>query len=207
MKTWITSLFGTALIAAVALTATVSAEKKEEAETPKAPAFTLKDTHGKEHSLSDFKGKYVVLEWVNHGCPFVVKFYRPGKMQEWQKQAADQDIVWLKICSSNVGKQGYMTPEQWNKKNEELGTKAKATLLDVDGTVGRAYGATHTPHMYVINPEGHLIYQGAIDSIRSTRSEDIERATNYVWSALNNAREGKPVDPARTRAYGCTVKY
>lgn len=184
-------------------------DKKEEKapELPRAKPFTLTDTHGNKHSLADFRGKYVVLEWVNHGCPFVVKFYRPGKMQEFQAKAAEMGVVWLKICSSAPGKQGYMSAEDWNKKNEELKTKAKATLLDADGKVGRLYGATHTPHMFVINPEGYLIYQGAIDSIRSTRSEDIERATNYVFSALENAKAGRPVDPARTRAYGCTVKY
>lgn len=172
-----------------------------------APEFTLTDTKGTAHNLSDFRGKYVVLEWVNHGCPFVVKFYEPGEMQKLQAEMTAQDVVWLSICSSAEGKQGYMSNEEWNAKIEETGTAATAVLVDEDGTVGKLYGAKTTPHMYVIDPDGNLIYQGAIDSIRSTDSDDIANAENYVRSALAQHKAGEPVAVAETQAYGCSVKY
>ncbi|MCH8473980.1 MAG: redoxin domain-containing protein [Opitutales bacterium] len=172
-----------------------------------APEFTLTDSHGQEHSLSDFEGQFVILEWINHECPFVVKFYSVGKMQELQETYTDQGVVWLKINSSAPGKQGHMTPEQANEINEEKGVNATATLLDHDGEVGRLYGARVTPHMYIINPEGVLIYNGAIDSIRSTNSDDIEQAENYVVSAMTAAMAGEEIENPVTQAYGCTVKY
>lgn len=172
-----------------------------------APEFTLTDTKGTAHNLSDFRGKYVVLEWVNHGCPFVVKFYKPGEMQKLQAEITGQDVIWLSICSSAEGKQGHMSNEDWNAKIEETGTAATAVLIDEDGTVGKLYGAKTTPHMYVIDPAGNLIYQGAIDSIRSTDSDDIANAENYVRSALAQHMAGEPVAVAETQAYGCSVKY
>lgn len=172
-----------------------------------APDFTLTDSHGNSHSLSDFRGQFVVLEWINHGCPFVVKFYRPGKMQEWQKKYAAKDVVWLSICSSAEGTQGYMTPDQINAKNAEIGAAPAAYLIDEDGTVGRLYGARRTPEMFIINPEGVLIYHGAIDSIRSTNSDDIAKAENYVINALREAKAGEAVTTQTTQPYGCTVKY
>ena len=172
-----------------------------------APEFTLTDSNGNEHSLSDFEGEFVILEWVNHECPFVVKFYEPGKMQELQETYTEKGAIWLKINSSAEGKQGHMTPEQANEIAEEKGVNATATLLDHDGEVGRLYGARVTPHMYIINPEGVLIYNGAIDSIRSTNSDDIEEAENYVVSALTAAMAGEEVENPVTQAYGCTVKY
>jgi len=173
-----------------------------------APEFTLTDTKGTSHNLSDFRGKYVVLEWVNHGCPFVVKFYSVGKMQEFQQAAtAGGDVVWLSICSSAEGKQGHMSNDEWNTKIEETGTAASAVLIDADGAVGKLYGAKVTPHMYVIDPEGTLIYQGAIDSVRSTDSADIDRAENYVMAALAQHKAGEEIVNAQTTAYGCGVKY
>jgi len=172
-----------------------------------APAFTLKDTTGTSHSLADFKGKFIVLEWVNHGCPFVAKFYNPGKMQEWQGTYTTKDVIWLSICSSAPGRQGHMSPGDWNAQIKSSGTKATAVLLDEDGTVGRAYAARTTPHMYIINPEGNLIYAGAIDSERSIDSDDIAEATNYVAQTLDEAMAGKPVSTPVTQAYGCSVKY
>ncbi|MEM1157151.1 MAG: thioredoxin family protein [Verrucomicrobiota bacterium] len=172
-----------------------------------APAFTLTDTNGTSHNLSDFKGKFVVLEWVNHGCPFVKKFYTPGKMQELQSTYTGKDVVWLSICSSAAGKQGYMSAKDWNAKIKSTGTQATAVLLDTDGTVGKAYDAKTTPHMYVINPEGNLIYAGAIDSVKSASPEDIPAATNYVALALDEAMAGKPVSTPTSQAYGCSVKY
>ena len=172
-----------------------------------APEFTLTDSNGVEHSLSDFRGQFVVLEWVNHQCPFVVKFYRPGKMQELQQTYTDQGVIWLKINSSAEGLQGHLTPELANQVIEEKGVNATAILLDHDGTVGRLYDARVTPHMYIINPEGILIYNGAIDSIRSANSDDIARAENYVVSVLDAAMAGEPIPHQVTQPYGCTVKY
>ncbi|MEM6823117.1 MAG: thioredoxin family protein, partial [Verrucomicrobiota bacterium] len=172
-----------------------------------APEFTLTDTNGTSHKLSDFKGKFVVLEWINHGCPFVKKFYSPGKMQEWQNTYTGKDVIWLSICSSAEGKQGYMTAEQWNTAISEKASKATAVLLDEDGTVGKLYSAKTTPHMFVINPEGSLIYAGAIDSIKSVNPKDIDGATNYVAQALEEAMAGKPVSTSSTTPYGCSVKY
>lgn len=172
-----------------------------------APEFTLTDTKGVSHNLSDFRGKYVVLEWVNHGCPFVVKFYSAGKMQEFQKAAAEDDVVWLSICSSAEGKQGYMSNAEWNAKIEDTGTASAAVLIDAEGTVGKQYGAKVTPHLFVIDPAGTLIYQGAIDSIRSTDSADIEKAENYVMAALAQHKAGEEIANPQTQAYGCGVKY
>ena len=172
-----------------------------------APEFTLTDTKGTAHNLSDFRGKYVVLEWVNHGCPFVVKFYKPGEMQKLQAEMTGQDVVWLSICSSAKGRQGHMSNDDWNAKIEETGTAATAVLIDEDGTVGKLYGARTTPHMYVIDPAGNLIYQGAIDSIRSTNSDDIANAENYIRSAVAQHMAGEQVVVAETQAYGCGVKY
>lgn len=172
-----------------------------------APEFTLADTKGVSHKLSDFKGKYVVLEWVNHGCPFVVKHYRGGNMQSLQKAQTAEGVIWLSICSSAEGKQGHMSSEDWNKKVEETGSAPTAVLIDEDGSVGKMYGAKVTPHMYVIDPEGLLIYQGAIDSIKSTNAEDVADAKNYVVEALSQHKAGQEIAVPQTQAYGCGVKY
>ncbi len=171
------------------------------ADLPAAPAFTLTDTHGNEHALSDFRGKYVVLEWINDGCPFVKKFYEPGKMQELQKTYTEQDVVWLAIASSKPGAQGHHSAEGWNKIIKDWNINATALLIDESGEVGRAYDAKTTPHMYVINPDGKLIYQGAIDSIRSTKQADIAKADNHVAKVLDAALLKS------TTPYGCSVKY
>ena len=172
-----------------------------------APDFSLTDTHGNTHNLSDFKGRFVVLEWINHGCPFVVKHYKEGHMQALQREYAEKDVVWLAICSSATGEQGHMSNDDWNATNEKNGTAVAAVLIDEDGTVGRKYGARTTPHMYVINPEGVLIYQGAIDSKRSTDPADIAHSENYVRSALDQAMAGEPVATSQTQPYGCSIKY
>lgn len=177
------------------------------AELEAAPDFTLTDAHGEEHTLSDYKGKIVVLEWVNHGCPFVVKFYAGGHMQAMQAEMAEKDVIWLSICSSAKDQQGWMTAEDQAKTIEEKEIKAHAVLLDEDGTVGRLYGARTTPHMYVIDAEGMLRYQGAIDSIRSTRAADIERADNYTRAAVEALLAGEEVAVTQTQPYGCSVKY
>lgn len=172
-----------------------------------APAFTLKDCAGKEHSLSDFKGKVVVLEWVNHGCPFVVKHYGSGNMQKLQADATGKGVVWLSICSSAPDKQGHMSAEDAAKKCGDVGSKATAYLLDEDGKVGQAYAAKRTPEMFVINEEGILVYKGAIDDKPSADAGDIPGAKNYVVAALEEVLADKPVSTATTAAYGCSVKY
>lgn len=172
-----------------------------------APDFTLKSIDGKDVKLSDYKGKYVVLEWVNHGCPFVVKHYDSGNMPALQKEYTAKDVVWLSICSSAEGKQGYETPEGWAKLNADKKGAATAILLDGEGTVGKAYGAKTTPHMYIVGPDGKLIYQGAIDDKPSTDQEDIPGSKNYVKAALDEAMTGKPVTDGTTKSYGCGVKY
>jgi len=196
----------TLLFAAIAMSfATMHVDAVETGQP--APGFTLKSIEGKDVNLSDYKGKFVVLEWVNHGCPFVVKHYDSGNMPALQKEYTAKDVVWLSICSSAEGKQGYETPEDWKKLNEEKKGAASAILLDSEGTVGQAYGAKTTPHMYVVNPDGTLIYQGAIDNKPSTDQDDIPGAKNYVKTALDEAMAGKPVTTGTTKSYGCGVKY
>ncbi len=172
-----------------------------------APGFTLADTSGQTHSLADFKGKFVVLEWTNHQCPFVVKHYQEGHMQALQEQLTGEGVVWLQIVSSAEGKQGHVTAEQGEALRESKEMMSTAMLLDPDGSVGRAYDARTTPHMYLIDPEGTLVYQGAIDSIKSTSTDDIAEAENFLLAAYTNAKAGEPVDKGTTSPYGCSVKY
>nr|HCD33061.1 thioredoxin family protein [Phycisphaerales bacterium] len=148
-----------------------------------APDFELKNSMGKTVKLSDFKNKYVVLEWINHQCPFVKKHYGPSNMQELQKKYTDKGAIWLSICSSANGKQGHLDANGWNQAIKDKKMAATAVLLDEDGSVGKLYGAKTTPHMFIIAPNGNIIYQGAIDSIKSARSSDISGATNYVSEA------------------------
>ena len=192
----------------VAAVVAFAAARSQAVETGQpAPDFALKDINGKDQKISDYKGKFVVLEWVNHGCPFVKKHYNSGNMQKLQKEYTAKDVVWLSICSSAPGKQGNYTPEEWLKLNEEKKSAATAVLLDGDGTVGKLYDAKTTPHMFVVNPDGTLIYQGAIDNKPSTEESDIRGANNYVASALDEAMAGKPVTKGTTKSYGCGVKY
>ena len=172
-----------------------------------APAFTLTDSNGQSHNLADFKGKFVVLEWLNHGCPFVKKHYDSNNMQNLQKEYTGKDVVWLSIVSSAAGKQGHMSLAETNQAKEEKRSAATAVLLDEDGTVGQLYGAKVTPELYVINPEGNLIYAGAIDGKKSVDPADVEGATNYVKQALDEALAGQPVSTPKTEPYGCSVKY
>ena len=172
-----------------------------------APAFTLTDTAGRTVSLADFKGKHVVLEWVNPGCPFVQKHYDAGNMQATQKGAAERGVVWLAINSTATSSRDYLAPAalaSWMSKHQ---AGATATLMDVDGKAGRAYGARTTPHMYVIDPQGRLVYAGAIDSRPTANPADIRTATNYVNQALADALAGRPVATPVTQPYGCTIKY
>ncbi|MEM8868179.1 MAG: redoxin domain-containing protein [Verrucomicrobiota bacterium] len=173
----------------------------------KAPDFTLNDTTGTMHNLSDFKGKYVVLEWTNHQCPFVKKFYSQGDMQSLQKEMTGDGVVWLQIVSSAEGKQGYVTAEAGESLRSANGHNSTAMLLDPSGEVGKTYSAKTTPHMFLIDPDGTLIYQGAIDSKKSTKAADIAGATNYVKAAYTSAKVGEPIEKPSTPPYGCSVKY
>ncbi len=197
MKKTITSLLTLALVA-FSMNAAIAEVKVGQP----APDFTLTDTSGKSHKLSDFKGKYVVLEWLNHGCPFVVAQYKPGLMQASQEKVTGMDGVWLAINSTNETHKDYLTPEKEAEKAKEVGSKATAILHDTDGKVGKQYGAKTTPHMYVINPEGVVIYAGAVDN----RKEGAERI-DYAVLAVTEASAGKPVTTADTKPYGCSVKY
>ena len=172
-----------------------------------APAFSALDTSGKTVSLADFKGRHVVLEWVNPGCPYVRKHYDSANMQGTQKQAADQGVVWLAVNSTAEEHGDYMAPGALAKWMQGHQAAATATLMDADGKIGRAYGARTTPHMYIVSPAGTLVYAGAIDSIPSAREADIAKATNHVKVALAETLAGKAVSQAATRAYGCSVKY
>ncbi len=172
-----------------------------------APNFVLKDSQNVEHSLADFKGKIVVLEWFNKDCPYIKKFYKNGDMQRFQKEATDQGVIWLQVGSSAEGKQGYVTAEEADALRAELDVHSTAYLLDAPGEVGRLYGAKTTPHMYVIDAEGKLAYMGAIDSISSADSDDISKATNYVQKAIAALQAGEAVEHPVTTPYGCGVKY
>lgn len=172
-----------------------------------APGFTATDSMGKTHNLSDFKGKTVVLEWHNPECPFVKKFYEPGAMQKLQADARAQGVVWLTINSGATGKQGHMTAQQANAYMKAQGMASAAYIADSTGTIGKAYDARTTPHMFVIDPAGVLVYAGGIDDIPSANSADISKARNYVTAALADGKAGRPVATTTSRPYGCSVKY
>lgn len=172
-----------------------------------APAFTLTDTNGKSHALADFKGKVVVLEWLNHDCPFVKKHYDSGNMPALQSKYTAEGVVWLSVNSSAPGKQGNFPAEKANELTRQKKGAATAVLLDPDGKVGKAYGAKTTPHMYVIDAQGVLRYAGAIDSVASADPADIPKADNYVAAALDAVLAGNPVATPSTQPYGCSVKY
>lgn len=171
-----------------------------------APVFTLTDTNGKKRGLADGAGKYMVLEWVNYDCPFVRKHYDSGNMQKLQKTYTGKGVVWYSINSSATGRQGNYPAEKINELMKKNNAAPTAYLLDPDGTVGHSYGATATPHMYVINPKGILVYAGAIDDNPSADISD-KASTNYVAKALDEAMANKPVSVATSPAYGCSVKY
>ena len=172
-----------------------------------APDFTGIDSNGSTHSLSQYRGKTVVLEWTNHDCPYVRKHYQSGNMQKLQKAAISDGIVWLSIISSAPGKQGHVSGAEANALTSQRNASPSAVILDEKGDIGRLYGAKTTPHMYIIDPKGTLVYMGGIDSIPSSNQADIDRATNYVSAALQSLKEGKVITDNVTRPYGCSVKY
>jgi peroxiredoxin len=172
-----------------------------------APDFSLTDAKGKTHSLSQYKGKYVVLEWFNPECPFVKKHYGGGNMQNLQKEFTSKGVVWLTIDSNAPGTEGNLTPEKAEKVANAWKTRQTALLLDPEGKAGRAYGAKNTPNMVIISPEGKIVYEGAIDNKATPNPADIPSSTNYVKAALDEAMAGKPISNATTKPYGCSVKY
>ena len=198
LKRLLASLLCTAALLASAQAATVGLL---------APDFTLKDVNGKTVRLSDYRGRHVVLEWNNPGCPYVQKHYKSGNMQALQKEAAAKNVVWLAVNSTEASHGDYLSPAQLGRWMSEQKATPTATLMDEDGAAGRAYAARVTPHMYIVDPQGRLIYAGGIDSIPSARTSDIQTATNYVRSSLGEALAGKPLSLSTTRPYGCTIKY
>ncbi len=172
-----------------------------------APEFSLVSTTGKKVSLSQFKGKLIVLEWLNHGCPFVKKHYRSMNMQTLQKKYTAKGVVWLSIVSSAPGRQGFYEDGKANELTKSMKAAPTAVLKDPSGNIGKLYKAMTTPHMYVIDKKGLLRYAGAIDSIRSANPEDVKKAVNYVSKALGELMVGKEVSIPKTRPYGCSVKY
>jgi peroxiredoxin len=172
-----------------------------------APTFTATDSNGNTQRLSDYKGKFVVLEWHNQGCPYTKKHYESGNMQHLQKEWTGKGVVWFTVISSAPGKQGYVTAAQENDYAKRMNASPTAVLMDPQGGLGHLYGAKTTPHMYVIDPSGNLIYNGAIDDHPTPDQSDISGSKNYVSAALEEALTGKPVTTASTTPYGCSVKY
>ena len=201
MKTWIrATTLAAGLVGATAAFAQAAVGQP-------APAFSATDAAGKPVALADFKGKHVVLEWVNPGCPYVQKHYNSGNMPATQKAAVAKGAVWLTISSTARDSSDYRPPAElasWIRGKQGAPT---ATVMDEDGRIGRAYGARVTPHMYIVDPQGKLVYAGAIDSKASANPADIATATNYITQGIGEVASGKPLSHATTRAYGCSIKY
>lgn len=172
-----------------------------------APNFTATGSDGKAYSLADYRGKYVVLEWHNNGCPYTRKHYESGNMQRLQKEWTGKGVVWFTVISSAPGTQGYVTADQENAYMSKMHATPTAALLDPDGSLGHMYDAKTTPQMVVISPAGNIIYDGAIDDHPTPDQNDIAGSKNFVEMALQEATSGKPVETATTRPYGCSVKY
>ena len=173
----------------------------------KAPDFMLTDMNGEAYKLSDLRGKRVMLEWTNHGCPYVQKHYNTGNMQKTQRELTEDGVIWLSIISSAPGKQGHVNGEKAKELTTKRGAYPTTVLLDPEGLVGRQYNARTTPQMFLINEEGVLTYQGAIDDKPSANPKSVEGATNYALAAHVALKEGRPADPVTTTPYGCSVKY
>ena len=172
-----------------------------------APDFRGTDSNGAQHSLSEYRGKFVVLEWANQGCPFDRKHYLSGSIESQQRDWTAKGVIWLSVISSAPGQQGYVTPSEENTYLKTMHAAPTAALLDPDGAIGRLYGAKTTPHIFVIDPTGKLIYQGAIDDKPTTDQGDLKGARNYLNETLTAAMSGKPLQIESTRPYGCSVKY
>lgn len=202
MKKWMVSAIVAGLAVMIAVTVARAARVGE-----RAPDFTATDSNGKTQKLSDYAGKYVVLEWTNRGCPYTQKQYNSGNMQKLQKEFTSKGVVWLTVISSAPGKQGYVTAPEENAYVKQVNADPSAVILDPDGTLGHLYDAKTTPHIFIINPQGMLIYNGAIDDKPTTDVADVPSAKNYVSIALDEAMSGKAVSIATSRPYGCSVKY
>lgn len=211
-KVWL-SAFSLALMAGISaspsmLTAIASEQSSRIATIGKpAPSFRLTDTNGKQRSLTDAAGKYLVLEWNNFDCPFVRKHYKSSNMQRLQKTYTSKGVLWYTVCSSAAGKQGNYTSGRLNELIKQNNAHPTAYLLDENGKTGKAYGASATPHMFIVSPKGLLIYSGALDDNPSADIADIKTATNYVQKSLDEALAGKPVSTPTSQPYGCSVKY
>lgn len=195
------------IVAAIALTAAPGLAAAAPVLGQPAPAFTALDAAGKRRSLAEFRGRTVVLEWTNNGCPYVQKHYNSGSMQALQKRATADGVVWLTIISSAPGFQGHLTGPQARRWKTSAGAHSSDVLLDPSGAVGRAYDAKATPHMFVIDKAGRLAYMGGIDDRPSSDPASLEGAKNYVAAALADLKAGRPVAEAASRPYGCAVKY
>jgi peroxiredoxin len=200
------TIFGMAAIATVGLVMTASAHAAPQIGKP-APDFSATDSNGKAVKLSDYKGKIVVLEWTNNGCPYVHKHYSSHNMQTLQKDETTKGVVWLTIISSAPGEQGYVTGDQANQLTKSRDASPTEVLLDPDGKVGHLYDARTTPHMFIIDAKGTLVYMGGIDDKATTNVSDIKTAKNYVRAAIDSIMDGQPVKNSITRPYGCSVKY
>jgi peroxiredoxin len=195
------------LLTAVSLAVAATALQAAPSVGQDAPDFSLKDASGKTVKLSDYRGKHVVLEWTNPGCPYVRKHYDSGNMAATQKDATGKGAVWLSINSTAKSSYDYLEPAKlvaWQKQRK---LEPTAVLMDEQGDAGKAYGARTTPHMYIVDPRGKLVYAGGIDSIPSSSQSDIPKAVNYVRQGLAEAVAGKPISAATTRPYGCSIKY
>lgn len=201
--------FATASLTAASLLATTRHAWAQSSATvgQAAPNFSAKDVNGKTVSLADFKGKTVVLEWVNPGCPYVRKHYDGGNMQGTQQEATAKNVVWLAVNSTGTDHPDYLKPADLAKWMKDKKAPATHTLMDEDGKIGKAYGARTTPHLYIIDGKGMLVYAGGIDSIPTASASDIPKATNYIKVSLTEMSNGKAVSNNVTRAYGCSVKY
>ena len=202
-----TTLAGLATVAARGILASPAWAAGVAKVSETAPAFTTAATNGRSVSLADQRGKIVILEWTNHDCPYVRKHYDSGNMQTLQKEITAQGVVWLTLISSSPGTQGYVSPKEADELTASRKANPTSVLLDPSGAVGKAYGATNTPHMYIVDKAGLLVYAGAIDDRPTTRRADIQGAHNYVRAALDDMAAGRAVQTPVTRAYGCTVKY
>ena len=202
-----TRRFTLAFAAAMALAGSAGLAVAQPAIGKAAPDFTAKDADGKPVSLSDYKGKTVVLEWTNDECPFVKKHYGGQNMQALQKKWTAKDVVWLTIVSSPPGEQGYADGPKAKKLTADRGAAPTAVVLDPTGDVGRSFKAQVTPHMYIVRGDGTLAYMGGIDDKPSTKTEDLKGAKNFVDAALTEMADGKPVSVQTSRPYGCTVKF
>jgi peroxiredoxin len=195
-----------ALAIAGALATMATASANPELNQP-APAFAAQGADGKSIKLDAYKGKTVVLEWTNHDCPYVKKHYESGNIPTLQKEAAAKGVVWLQVVSSAPGKQGHVDGATAQKLNGARHAAPAGTVLDPEGSVGKLYGAQTTPHIFIVNASGQLVYKGGIDSLATTSHADLTKAEHYVANALKSIESGKPIEKANTRPYGCSVKY